>query len=501
MGMGDIRNDDRWLAFALARIRGEPVPRKSNPESMFSEPVPEPNRSKLLSFYRHLVAEELCPGRITVLMGNMHHVSIWLRHRPFEELTKDDVIDLVEKIKHIRVKRLANRTVQEGYAEQTIESYKIAIKKFWKWLKPQESPDAYPPEVSWIRRRKGKNGLLPKDLWTPEEVSKLAGLAFHPRDRAFVLGLFGSGCRIGEFLPLQRRDVVFDAHSAQVLVDGKTGSRRVRLTPAATVAMAAWLDVHPNKSPDAPVWVDTQVRSEIPKECLSYAWAHKLLGSLAARAGITKHIRPHLLRHSLATYYAARLTEAVMNEHFGWRQGGRTAAIYTHLSGRQVDDQILSMFGRKRIDLESSRALDVVFCPRCGLENTTASAYCGKCGFPLNDEAALELVERRKRADALMDALVQRPEFAEMLRKTVESMGVNPAVPVEGFRPAVGGDVRQNPLGLQASSPLGAHPAPPRWQEPSSPTQAPCPGPRPLELPSLSEKRLLPSRGNNEPCV
>ena len=70
---------------------------------------------------------------------------------------------------------------------------KSIIKKFWKWLK---NTDDYPPEVSWIKRRKRKNGLLPKDIWTPEEVNKIAGFVSNIRDKAFILGLFGTGCRI-----------------------------------------------------------------------------------------------------------------------------------------------------------------------------------------------------------------------------------------------------------------------------------------------------------------
>ena len=271
-----------------------------------------------------------------------------------------------------------------------------------------------------MRRKKGKNELLPKDLWTPEEVNTVAALAGNQRDRAFILGLFGSGCRIGEFLPLKRDDITFDKYSAQIIVSGKTGSRRVRLTPAASVALAAWLDVHPNKDRDAPVWINIQVRRFIPSERLSYDWAHLMLRELADRAGIKKKINPHVMRHSLATYYAPRLTEAVMNEHFGWRQGGRTAATYTHLSGKQVDDQILAVFGKKTIDTTNGRAVDVVTCHRCGLPNAPTSVQCGKCGLPLSEEAARDLYDRRQKADQLMDMLMSNPEVVRIMKKVLE---------------------------------------------------------------------------------
>ena len=425
-----LHDEDRTVATLLARIHGDPIERAKNVRPMYEQAVPKPNRGKLLGFYRSMVTEELSLGRIAVVLGNMYRVSIWLKHRPFEELSKEDIVDLIEKIRQVRTKRRARLTVREGYAEQTVESYKIAIKKFWRWLKnpglmPQELKQApYPPEVSWIKRKKKTNGLLPKDVWSPDEVNELAAVAGNERDKAFVLGLFGSGCRIGEFLPLKRKDVVFDEYSGHVVVDGKTGSRRVRLTPAASVAMAGWLDVHPNKSPDAPIWVDVQSRKKVPDHHLSYDWAHDILNDLARRVGINKPIRPHLLRHSLATFYAPKLTEAVMNEHFGWRQGGRTAAIYTHLSGKQVDDQILAAFGKKKSDAAYSKLIDVVHCPRCAMENTPLSNQCSKCGLPLSIEAARELQERRQRADELMDIITQQPGFVRLLKRVIQEGSV-----------------------------------------------------------------------------
>jgi len=421
-----LHQEDRTIATLVARIKGEPINRgRRDVDPMYEQPVPEPNRSKLLDFYTSLITEELSLGRVSVLLGNMYRVSIWLDHRPFEQLTRTEIAELIDKIRCMRIKRRAKAVVLEAYSEQTVESYKMTLKKFWRWLKnpglmPEELKQApYPPEVNWIKRKKSKNNLLPKDVWTPDEVNKMANVAGSTRDKAFILGLFGSGCRIGEFLPLRRKDAAFDAYSCQVLVEGKTGSRRIRLTPTASLALAAWLEIHPNNNPQAPVWVNVLSSDGVPTKQLTYDWANEMLRRLARRAGIIKPIRPHLMRHSLATYYAPRLTEAVMNEHFGWRQGGRTASIYTHLSGKQVDDQILAVFGKKNIDLQDNKAVDIIRCQRCGLENTPSSMQCGKCGFPLTDEAARTLLERREKADEIMNLIVEHPEFKALLAKIV----------------------------------------------------------------------------------
>jgi integrase len=408
------RKNAAALNLLLARMSGQDISPRRGARPRYNEAVPEPNRSILTDFYRSLATEELSTTRIVHLMGEMYRISIWLGHRPFHGVTREDLIDLLGRIRETRAGRAAG-----VYSAQTVESYKNTLRKFWKWLKPQEDPEKLPPEVAWIKLARSTTRVLPKDIWTPEEVNKVASLACHTRDRAFVLGLFGSGCRIGEFLPIRRRDVVFDAYSCQVFVDGKTGPRRVRLTPAASVSLAAWLDVHPNKAPDAPVWIDVMTGRGSPDRHISYDWANGMLKGLAKRAGMTKPIRPHLMRHSLATYYAPRLTEAVMNEHFGWKQGSRTASIYTHLSGKQVDDQILAACGKKKLDVESGQSMDVVRCWQCGLENPPSSLQCGKCGFPLSDEACRKLVEKRQNADDILDFVTRHPEVMGAIRRAL----------------------------------------------------------------------------------
>ncbi len=66
---------------------------------------------------------------------------------------------------------------------------------------------------------------------------------------------------------------------------------------------------------------------------------------ISRKAGINKKIHPHLFRHSRATYMANYLTEAQMNQYFGWVQGSGMPAVYVHLSGRDVDDAILKANG------------------------------------------------------------------------------------------------------------------------------------------------------------
>ncbi len=70
-------------------------------------------------------------------------------------------------------------------------------------------------------------------MLTAEKVNKLIESADHIRDKAFISTLHESGCRIEELLCLQLKYVQFDKFGAVLLVNGKTGQRRVRVIASA----------------------------------------------------------------------------------------------------------------------------------------------------------------------------------------------------------------------------------------------------------------------------
>lgn len=183
MGNIHVKKEQRALETILSRINGRPLDHKDGPSADITETVPEPNRTSLNEFYKSLVAEELSLGRICTLMSHMYRISAWLKHKPFPNTNRDDIIDLVARIRDSPVARNARGIEKTRYSKGTVESYKMTIKKFWRWLKnpgltPEELKDQpHPQEVSWIKRKKDKSNVLPKDVWTPDEVNKMASMA------------------------------------------------------------------------------------------------------------------------------------------------------------------------------------------------------------------------------------------------------------------------------------------------------------------------------------
>lgn len=395
----DAYNYRRRLEQVLKNIEKDPAISKKNKKAIFK-------------FKENCLAEGLSFGRIVRYMYDLRNLAQWLG-KDFEDVTKDDIKALVGNIekKTFYVKRFGK---ERPYQESTKRDYKIAIRKFYKSIKETED---YPEEVKWIKThdKKCEKIRLPEDMLSEEDIKKLLNFADNPRDRAFISVLYESGCRIGEMLFLRIKHVKFDEFGAQLLVNGKTGFRRVRIITSAPF-LTEWINKHPKKDePESPLWI-TRNSTQI-----NYAAVRKNLMTIAKKADIKKKINPHNFRHSRATYLANHLTEAQMKEFFGWVQASDMASIYVHLSGRDVDNALLKVYGIKNNEEKEESELKPKNCPRCKEVNSFSNKFCSKCGMILDEELRNERIQQdldRKNADQILNNLLEDEEFKEMfLRK------------------------------------------------------------------------------------
>ena len=259
---------------------------------------------------------------------------------------------------------------------------------------------------------------------TEEEVKRIASSADNFRDRVFVLVLYESGCRIGELLPLRIKNIQFDKYGAVLLINGKTGSRRVRVI-SSSPALAKWLDLHPFRNdPNSFIWIDLRNNGKL----LSYNAVCKMLRKLAEKAGVKKRINPHAFRHARATHLASKLTEAQMKELFGWVQSSDMASVYVHLSGRDVDNALLRLHGLAKEREDKDEVMTLRICPRRGEKNDPVSNFCKRCVSPLDSKAAIELEERVKRKDKVVarviETLIKRLNLEKTIYDIIKELGV-----------------------------------------------------------------------------
>jgi len=365
--------------------------------------IDERTCEKVKEFVRKLEMNNYSKGRICKYIYFLKTLRELLG-KDFNEANKQDLEELIIKLNNI------------NYSENSKSDFKKILKFYFRWLKFDKFEGKYPEEVEWIKTTiKKNNEKVPEQILTQKEVELIANQAENLMERAFVLCLYETGCRIGEFLNMRIKDISFDEYGCYILVSGKTGWRRVRVLDYSK-DLISWLDSHPFKSnPESFVWINPKNQQRIfPDD------ANHMLKGLAKKAGINKACNPHAFRHARATHLAKILTEQQLKVYFGWAKDSGMASIYVHLSGEDVDESLLKAKGIK-VEKEREEVKPLVrICQKCNEPNSSLSHFCKKCGSPLDLKIVLELDEQRKRFEELLrDFLVYYAEKDKDFKKVL----------------------------------------------------------------------------------
>lgn len=336
------------------------------------------------------------------------------KKKPFRTASREDIQKLIAEIER-----------DKGLKEWSKYDEKVVLKRFYRWLLGKD--ESFPEQISWLKLKEPKNSKLPEDLVTAEEVQKLVEAARHPRDKAFIFLLYESGARIGELLTLQIKNVQFGDRVSAILVNGKTGQRRVPFI-AASSYVSTWVNMHPLRDdPNAPLWVKNINREQSKKgttQPMSYSAVRKVLRSTFERAGVNKRFNPHNFRHSRATALSNNFTEAQLKEYFGWTQSSHMAAKYVHLSGRDLDNPLMKSYGLETPEEEKTVLLKPLPCPRCKKINAPTFKYCANCGAALTLKVAVDLEDKRKISDSIMNDLMEDTDLLSLMLKKIKQKGL-----------------------------------------------------------------------------
>lgn len=390
----DIYNYPRRIECVLKKIREDNKIRKKN-------------KDLILEFYQYCLGEGLSQARIVRCLYAVIVFAEWSK-KDFNRCKKNDIVELVAELE------------KGKYAHSTKQEMKMTLRKFFKWLRGSEE---YPEEVKWLKcHRTLSNSKLPEELLTEDDIKLLINTADNPRDKALIAVLYESGCRIGELLSLRIKHVNTNKYGAHLIVNGKTGMRRVMIITSVPYLME-WINKHPQKdNPDAPLWILENKMKE-----LNHSDIQRILRRLRKMSGIKKRNNAHNFRHSRATFLANLLPDAILKEVFGWAQSSKMASVYIHISGKNVDDALLKING---IDIEKCKEenkFSPKICIRCNESNPPTNKFCSRCNMPLDKAGLIEIVENdieRKRADEILDKLIQNPEFKEMFLNKIKEMKI-----------------------------------------------------------------------------
>ncbi len=171
------------------------------------------------------------------------------------------------------------------------------------------------------------------DVLTVDEVERLLAaptlddsLVF--RDRSLLELGYGAGLRVSELTGLSRHDVLLDEGVVRVL--GKGGKERlVPIGRGAIGALAVYLrELRPRLDRGATEGILLLNANGGP---LTRMGAWKILRKYVERAGITKRVSPHTLRHSFATHLLEGGADLRAVQEMLGHADISTTQIYTHV--------------------------------------------------------------------------------------------------------------------------------------------------------------------------
>jgi integrase/recombinase XerD len=206
-----------------------------------------------------------------------------------------------------------------------------ALRALYHWL----AATPHKPRENWGERLElPKKGLvLPKTL-SFEEVDRLLGSVgasasrWPGRDRAILEVFYSSGLRLSELTSLRLENVDFD--EGVLIVVGKGDKQRVvPIGSRAGEALARYLEV------ERPKLVKPKTRSEVFLSergtgfDTSTMWV--LVKKYVKRAGLTKNVTPHMLRHSFATHLLWNGADLRFIQQMLGHSSIATTQVYTHV--------------------------------------------------------------------------------------------------------------------------------------------------------------------------
>lgn len=294
--------------------------------------INKPNLEILKKYDTQGVFQQITIGTRSQRLVSLHQLALFVK-KDFKNMKKEDIENYFLSLGDIQPKTW---TVKGSF-----------VKAFFKWL---YNSDEYPSNVKWIKTSsKNNNHKLPSDLLTKDELKAMIEATDNNlRDRALITVLYESACRIGEILNIKIKDVIIDQYGSVIMVDGKTGMRRIRLIDSSP-DLVKWINSHPKKHyRDSPLFIQFyDTRSHYKTDCkeLTDASVKKILTKLVIRSGINKHVHPHLFRHTRLTELARDFSESELKVIAGWTGASKMAAVYIHLTGGDIEKKMLEKRG------------------------------------------------------------------------------------------------------------------------------------------------------------
>lgn len=306
------------------------------------------NTSELEGLKRQFLEyTEIEKGRALKTIENYdHYLSVFLNQTKVKH--PKDITDSIVKEFRMWLNRQStgnNRQTGETMSKKTQNYYLIALRAFLKYLARQEitSLPAERIELAKVAERS-------LDLISPLELDRLldapSGNEVRAlRDKAILELLFSTGLRVSELCALNT-DVDFS--SGEFSIRGKGGKVRVVfISDEAKSALNKYLKAR--KDMDDALFVQVGKEAESKESTpLTRRSIERIVKHYAVKAGISKKVTPHVIRHSFATNLLSNGADLRSVQMLLGHANIATTQIYTHVTDKQLRDTHKKFHSRRK---------------------------------------------------------------------------------------------------------------------------------------------------------
>lgn len=219
-----------------------------------------------------------------------------------------------------------------------------SLHSFYKWM-IMEGEMTDNPSDAIEAPKLGK--YLPAVL-SVEEVERLIAAvdldsAFGKRDRAMLETLYGLGLRVSELISLRISSIWTEQGFVSVIGKGD----KQRLVPLGGMARDAIRDYLEVRGPAADRESSDILFLNRFGRALTRVAVFKMIKAYAVKAGISKEISPHTLRHSFATHLIENGADLRAVQEMLGHESILTTEIYTHIDSSTWQRNILEHFPQR----------------------------------------------------------------------------------------------------------------------------------------------------------
>ncbi|MGC1933221.1 MAG: site-specific integrase [Candidatus Nitrosopolaris sp.] len=398
----------------------------------------------------------LCDHYRMDLIKLLFTFSKYINNKPFMAVTRNDLISFLESFRKSEASDPMHKWIG------TYNTYRTHLLRFFKWLYYSDIEPAKRCKPQVIEnipqlKRKEQSIYKPTDMWTAKEDALFLKYCPTKRMKCYHAVSRDTACRPHELLKLKIKDIVFKSAAAnkqyaEVLVNGKTGSRHIPLIDSIPY-VKDYLG-HEHQQPGNPNAVffcgnGKSLGRSLEVTSLNKIYFHykkdffpKLLDNpnvppddkQGIKELLTKPWNPYIRRHSSLTEKAKILKEPILKMHAGWSPRSQTHLKYEHYYGNESCESILEAYGIITKDQKIANSLRPKECPNCNEPNKPDSRFCAKCRMVLTYDAYSETVEEIGQKDNEIQNLKQQMMSMQESQKEILDLLKDPVKLIEALK-------------------------------------------------------------------